>query len=87
MRYATYMEERGEFPHEMGLLLGYPLEDVRGFMENEGKYFLYAGYWKVYENMTEKLKLFRKFEVAKETLLSLIYNGVCMEEIMTSYAG
>lgn len=56
-------------------------------MENEGKYFLYAGYWKVYENMTEKLKLFRKFEVAKETLLSLIYNGVCMEEIMTSYAG
>lgn len=86
IRYATYMKERGEFPHEMGLLLGYPLEDVQGFMENEGKYFLYAGYWKVYENMTEKLKLFRKFEVAKETLISLIYSGVHMEEIITSYA-
>lgn len=87
MRYATYMKKRGVFPHEMGLLLGYPLEDVRGFMENEGKYFLYAGYWKVYENMTEKMRLFRKFEVAKETLISLIYNGVRMEEIMTNYAG
>lgn len=87
MRYVTYMKERGDFPHEMGLLLGYPLEDVRGFMENEGKYFLYAGYWKVYENMAEKLKLFRKFEVAKETLISLVYNGVHIEEIVTSYAG
>lgn len=80
-RYAAYMKERGIFPHEMGLLLGYPLEDVKGFMENEGKYFLYAGYWKVYENMAEKLKLFRKFEVAKETLISLIYSGVHMEEL------
>lgn len=87
MRYATYMKEGGEFPHEMGLLLGYPLEDVRGFMENEGKYFLYSGYWKVYENMTKKIRLFRKFEVAKEMLIFLIYNGVGMEEIMASYAG
>lgn len=87
MKYETYMRERGAFPHEMGLLLGYPLEDVKGFMENEGKYFLYAGYWKVYENMTEKMRLFRKFEVAKETLISLVYNGVHMEEIMMNYAG
>lgn len=87
IRYTTYMKERGEFPHEMGLLLGYPLEDVKGFMENEGKYFLYSGYWKVYENMTEKMRLFRKFEVAKEMLIFLIYNGVRMEEIMASYAG
>ncbi|WP_461809926.1 DUF3793 family protein [Faecalimonas sp.] len=87
MRYATYMKEGGVFPHEMGLLLGYPLEDVKGFMENEGRCFLYAGYWKVYENMTEKLKLFHKFEVAKETLIFLVYNGVHMEEIMTSYVG
>lgn len=25
------------FPHEMGVLLGYPTEDVLGFIENQGK--------------------------------------------------
>lgn len=87
LRYETYMGTRQSFPHEMGLLLGYPLEDVRGFMENEGKYFLHAGYWKVYGNMPEKLKLFRKYEVAKETLLQLVAKGVVMEDIIRNYSG
>ena len=34
-RYAHYMSAGGRFPHEMGLLLGYPAEDVKGFVENE----------------------------------------------------
>ncbi|MCR5153646.1 MAG: DUF3793 family protein, partial [Lachnospiraceae bacterium] len=25
------------FPHEIGIFLGYPLEDVKGFIENKGK--------------------------------------------------
>ena len=29
MRYRRYMQERRDFPHEMGLLLGYPVEDVK----------------------------------------------------------
>ena len=28
----------GEFPHEVGLFLGYPPEDVRGFIENHAKF-------------------------------------------------
>ena len=27
-RYACYMEEKGAFPHEIGLLLGYPVEEI-----------------------------------------------------------
>jgi len=53
-RYAHYMSAGGRFPHEMGLLLGYPAEDVKGFVENEGKNFLYSGYWKVYADVEEK---------------------------------
>ena len=37
-----------EFPHEIGLFLGYPPEDVAGFMEHRGKGFKCAGCWKVY---------------------------------------
>ena len=32
MRYRAYMNGSKIFPHEMGLLLGYPVEDVTGFM-------------------------------------------------------
>ena len=48
MRYRAYMNGSKIFPHEMGLLLGYPVEDVTGFMVHGGKNSLYSGYWKVY---------------------------------------
>ena len=37
-----------EFPHEIGLFLGYPPDDVEGFIENREKAFKCPGYWKVY---------------------------------------
>lgn len=43
-RYACYMEEKGAFLHEIGLLLGYPVEDVLGFIRHQGKNYLYTGY-------------------------------------------
>ena len=36
-RYREHMEGNGDFPHEIGLLLGYPPEDVIGFIENRGQ--------------------------------------------------
>jgi len=85
-RYEHYRVEGGEFPHEMGLLLGYPVEDVVGFMENDGDNFLCSGYWKVYERPQEKQLLFRQFEYAKESLIRLISCGVSMKEIVRSYS-
>ena len=81
-RYAHYMSAGGRFPHEMGLLLGYPAEDVRGFVENEGKNFLYSGYWKVYADKERKLRLFEKYEYAKENLIQLLHYGLKMTEII-----
>ena len=81
-RYIRYCRYGGNFPHEMGVLLGYPIEDVIGFIENEGKNFLYTGYWKVYENIGEKIHLFQQFELAKETLIQLVAMGVSMIEVI-----
>lgn len=39
-----------DFPHEIGLFLGYPLGDVIGFIENHGQNCLCSGVWKVYTN-------------------------------------
>lgn len=85
-RYRKYMEDKREFPHEMGVLLGYPLEDVEGFIKNQGRNFLHAGYWKVYENLPKKLRLFESFELAKETLVQLISYGASIEEVIDIYS-
>ena len=42
-----------DFPHEIGLFLSYPIEDVLGFIENRGKNYILNGYWKVYGNEEE----------------------------------
>ncbi|MFR1028976.1 MAG: DUF3793 family protein [Clostridium sp.] len=36
-RYRSYRTESKSFPHELGLLLGYPLDDVEGFIKNDGR--------------------------------------------------
>jgi len=52
--------ERG-VPHEVGVFLGYPLEDVRGFIENEGRNAKCAGYWKVYGDERAARRTFRAY--------------------------
>lgn len=56
---------RKEFPHEIGILLGYPLEDVIGFIENTGHNSKCTGCWKVYSNEYEAMKLFAKYKKCK----------------------
>jgi len=82
-RYKNYIETGRDFPHEMGLVLGYPIEDVNGFIENEGKNFLYSGYWKVYKNLPEKTHLFQRFDKAKKDVIQLIFNGHSIRDIIT----
>lgn len=48
------LEYWSDFPHELGLFLGYPPEDVRGFIE-KGECKL-IGLWKVYESDAEKAR-------------------------------
>ncbi len=58
---ARHMEEDAEFPHEVGLFLGYPPEDVRHFMEDTRRGVKCTGCWKAYGNEEEARKLFAKF--------------------------
>lgn len=81
-RYQSHMEKRVGFPHELGVFLEYPMEDVEGFIENNGENFLCLGYWKVYQNRQAKMELFQKFERAKEWMILLISHGVELIEAM-----
>ncbi len=51
-----------DLPHEVGIFLGYPLNDVKSFIKHSGKNSLYTGYWKVYHNKEESIKMFNIFD-------------------------
>lgn len=52
---------RSEFPHEIGFFLGYPYEDVIGFIKNRGQNYLEVGPWKVYANQTQARQTFARY--------------------------
>lgn len=85
IRYQTHMQDRVGFPHEMGLLLGYPVEDVEGFILYNGRRALYSGYWKVYNDVPAKKRIFEAYELAKETLILLLDMGYDMPWIIDHY--
>lgn len=84
-RYIAYKEQSVGFPHEIGILLGYPIEDVKGFIQHKGEDYLYAGYWKVYKDVEEKKLLFDAYESAKEGLLLLVGNGYEIHSIINYF--
>ena len=84
-RYIRYVDLGADFPHEMGLLLGYPWEDVRGFMELGGDAALYTGYWKVYSDVSEKKKLFHLFDRAETHLIRLLKENYDFPSILEIY--
>ena len=84
-RYLEYILGGNVFPHEMGLLLGYPLEDVVGFIDNSGKNYLISGYWKVYSNPKQMKSLFNSFDYAKDEMLGSFFSGQSISNIILSY--
>lgn len=59
---AKKLRENGDFPHEIGLFLGYPAEDVSGFMENRACGCKCAGCWKVYGDVEAAQKKFAQYK-------------------------
>ena len=67
IRHLKYRFKKESFPHEIGIFLGYPYEDVVGFIENKGAKFLVNGYWKVYADKDQKIKLFDHYNKIKKS--------------------
>ncbi|BDR80354.1 hypothetical protein N072000002_06100 [Clostridium tetani] len=62
-----------ECPHELGVFLGIPLEDIEGFIDNSTENYLLTGYWKVYKNVEEAKKTFEEYDKARLNILNSIY--------------
>ena len=79
---SEHMKE-DDFPHEVGVFLGYPLEDVISFIQNEGKNYTSLGYWKVYHNPVETMQLFERFSNCVENFLTKFHEGILLENLIT----
>lgn len=85
-RYTAYLGRGESYPHELGLLLGYPLEDVRGFMVNRGKNYLYSGYWKVYKNAENAKKTFALYSTVRREAERLALEGKGLWEMIHAFS-
>ncbi len=82
LRLRQRVTEGAGFPHEIGLFLGYPPHDVRGFIENKGRGFLCCGTWKVYKNAGAARALFKRYAECTADFCTRLQNGVSMVELL-----
>ena len=61
-RLMKKLRKDGEFPHEIGLFLGYPPEDVQGFMELGPDCCKCTGCWKVYGDEAAAQRKFAQYK-------------------------
>lgn len=69
-------------PHEIGVFLGYPVDDVAMFIDCPNRKCKMVGYWKVYHNIEEAKNIFRKYDKIKSNIIKLIMEGIKPTEIL-----
>ena len=73
-----------EFPHEIGLFLGYPPEDVCGFIKNRAGGCKCVGCWKVYGDVKAAQKTFAKYKKCSDVYAVLYANGRSIERLVVA---
>ena len=69
------LEESEGFPHEIGLFLGYPPEDVEGFRLHRGRDYKLCGCWKVYSDVEGARQCFRRYDRCRAALCRRVRAG------------
>lgn len=70
-------------PHEMGIFLGYPIDDVTFFIDCPNKECKLTGYWKVYHNIEEAKQIFKRYDKIKHNIIRIMINGTRPTEIVS----
>lgn len=78
---ARRLKQQEDFPHEIGLFLSYPPEDVKGFIEHHAADFKYAGLWKVYGDEQRARDLFAKYQRCTEIYCQRLHAGSSIAQL------
>lgn len=81
-RLQARFAEDGGFPHEIGLFLGYPPEDVLAFVATGGAGCKLCGYWKVYHNVEAARACFARYDACRDRLCRAIAQGTTISQLL-----
>ncbi len=76
------LSAEAEFPHEIGLFLGYPAEDVQGFIDNKAQGSKCIGCWKVYSDVERAERLFAKYKKCTQNYINRLIKGNTIEHLV-----
>ena len=78
------LRHSSDFPHEIGLFLGFPPEDVMGFIEKGAKGCKLCGYWKVYGDVEHARSCFARYDDCRECLCGGIGRGRTLAQLLAA---
>lgn len=79
--YRRFKHE-GDFPHEIGLFLSYPPEDVRGFIEHRNQGCKCVGCWRVYGDEQAAKRKFAQYAQCTQSYLRQHERGKTLERLI-----
>ncbi|MGN0240434.1 MAG: DUF3793 family protein [Candidatus Weimeria sp.] len=71
----------GAFPHEVGIFLGYPLEDVKGFIHDPRAGYKLTGTWKVYGDARSAEDQFRRYRICTSIYTKALKEGAHIADL------
>ncbi|MCI1824013.1 MAG: DUF3793 family protein [Megasphaera sp.] len=66
---SARVKQKNTFPHELGIFLGYPVADVKKFIQFGGDQAKICGEWKVYTNVNTAIETFRQYSCCRQDYL------------------
>lgn len=64
-----------DFPHEIGVFLGYPIADIRAFIQHGGANYKHVGCWKVYFDEEKAKETFARFQKCTQNYFARYATG------------
>lgn len=77
--------KRNFFPHEIGIFLGYPLEDVLGFWLSQGRHAKMQGAWKVYSDIGRAAEIQYFYREAVRVVDIAVHEGYTLKDVVRSF--
>ena len=81
-RLRARLAQGGTFPHEIGLFLDYPADDVLAFVEKGGAGCKLCGYWKVYGDVEAARARFVCYDACRTCVLRAVEQGITLAQLL-----
>lgn len=78
------LAKRASFPHEIGVLLDYPLDDVKAYMASPKEKGLCSGCWKAYTNPARARHFFEKCQKCTRVYCECYAQGSPLERLLVA---